>query len=167
MVKILLIPFPLSVNAVLEEIKFVLAYWAPKWFLRWLSQRIINFFVDWIKLRNQFGAHRFDTEILKLKLYRLKDRFFVQMYLSLNKKLRSVKASFLSVMQFIWLKQNLFPLVLMEIYFVKVSITTKQILRRFFLLSYPRTKAFFYPLPSGRRTDWPYTHLIDKCSKKA
>jgi hypothetical protein len=23
------------------------------------------------------------------------------------------------------------------------------------------------PLPSGRRTDWPYTHLIDKCSKKA
>jgi hypothetical protein len=26
---------------------------------------------------------------------------------------------------------------------------------------------FFNPLPSGRRTDWPYTHLIDKCSKKA
>jgi hypothetical protein len=25
----------------------------------------------------------------------------------------------------------------------------------------------FNPLPSGRRTDWPYTHLIDKCSKKA
>jgi hypothetical protein len=23
------------------------------------------------------------------------------------------------------------------------------------------------PLPSGRRTDWPYTHLNDKCSKKA
>ncbi len=23
------------------------------------------------------------------------------------------------------------------------------------------------PLPSVRRTDWPYTHLIDKCSKKA
>jgi hypothetical protein len=57
--------------------------------------------------------------------------------------LRSVKASLLSVMQFIGLKQNLFPLVLMEIYFVKVSITTKQILRRFFLLPYPRTKGLF------------------------
>jgi hypothetical protein len=27
--------------------------------------------------------------------------------------------------------------------------------------------SYFNPLPSGRRTDWPYTHLNDKCSKKA
>ncbi len=33
--------------------------------------------------------------------------------------------------------------------------------------SYTFEFCFINPLPSGRRTDWPYTHLNDKCSKKA